>query len=86
MLEWGVGIMGGNVSMSITLDADVTIEVNCCGDEPLLVELVIRRERMVVRVPLPWRVAEVLANHLAVASELAEAEDEGGVDGKDELL
>ena len=72
--------MGGNVSMSITLDADITIEVNCGGDDPLVVEMVIRRERMVVRVPLPWRVAEVLANHLAVASEMVEAGDEG--DGK----
>ena len=70
--------MSGNISMSITLDADITIEINHSNDEPMVVEMVLRRERCAaVRVPLPWRVAEILAGHLGVAAELAEeAEDE----------
>ncbi len=74
------------ISMSITLDADITIEINHSNDEPLLVEMVVRRERCAaVRVPLPWRVADILAGHLGVASEMAEeAEDEDEDEDKDE--
>ena len=69
------------ISMSITLDADITLEINHSNDEPLIVELVIRRERCAaVRVPLPWRVAEILAGHLGVASELAEEAEDGDED------
>ena len=66
------------ISLTITPDADVTLEVNHGNDEPLIVERVIRRERCAaVRVPLPGKVAEILAAHLNLASELAEeAEDE----------
>ena len=72
------------ISMSITLDADITLEINHSNDEPLIVELVIRRERCAaVRVPLPWRVAEILAGHLGVAAEMAEEAEDGDKD-KDE--
>ncbi len=74
------------ISMSITLDADITIEINHSNDEPLFVEMVVRRERCAaVRVPLPWRVAEILAGHLGVAAEMAEeAEDDDEDDDDDE--
>ena len=73
--------MSGNISMSITLDADITIEINHSNDEPLVVEMVVRRERCAaVRVPLPWRVAEILAGHLSVAAELAEEVEDGDKD------
>ena len=69
------------ISMSITLDADIALEINHSNDEPLIVELVIRRERCAaVRVPLPWRVAEVLAGHLGVAAEMAEEAEDGDKD------
>ena len=69
------------ISMSITLDADITLEINHSNDEPLIVELVIRRERCAaVRVPLPWRVAEILAGHLGVAAEMAEEAEDGDKD------
>ena len=74
------------ISMSITLDADTTLETNHSNDEPLIVELVIRRERCAaVRVPLPWKVAEILSAHLNLASELAEEAEDGDEDeDKDE--
>ena len=74
------------ISMSITLDADITVEINHSNDEPLVVEMVLRRERCAaVRVPLPWRVAEILAGHLGVAAEMAEeAEDDDEDDDDDE--
>ena len=69
------------ISMSITLDADIALEINHSNDEPLIVELVIRRERCAaVRVPLPWRVAEILAGHLGVAAEMAEEAEDGDKD------
>ena len=73
------------ISMSITLDSDITIEINHNNDEPLIVELVIRRERCAaVRVPLPWRVAEILAGHLGVAAEMAEEAEDGDEDEDEE--
>ena len=73
------------ISMSITLDADINLEVNHSNDEPLIVELVIRRERCAaVRVPLPWRVAEILAGHLGVAAEMAEEAEDGDEDEDEE--
>ena len=69
------------ISLTITPDADITLEVNHSNDEPLIVELVIRRERCAaVRVPLPWKVAEILAAHLNLASELAEEAEDGDED------
>ena len=69
------------ISLTITPDADITLEVNHSNDEPLIVELVIRRERCAaVRVPLPWTVAEILAAHLNLASELAEEAEDGDED------
>ena len=73
------------ISMSITLDADINLEINHSNDEPLIVELVIRRERCAaVRVPLPWRVAEILAGHLGVAAEMAEEAEDGDEDEDEE--
>ena len=73
------------ISMSITLNADITLETNHSNDEPLIVELVIRRERCAaVRVPLPWRVAEILAGHLGVAAEMAEEAEDGDEDEDEE--
>ncbi len=73
------------ISMSITLDADITIEINHSNDEPVFVEMVVRRERCAaVRVPLPWRVAEILAGHLGVAAEMAEEAEDDDEDDDDE--
>ncbi len=73
------------ISMSITLDADITIEINHSNDEPLLVEMVVRRERCAaVRVPLPWRVAEILAGHLGAAAEMAEEAEEAEDNDEDD--
>ena len=73
------------ISMSITLDADITLEINHSNDEPLIVELVIRRERCAaVRVPLSWKVAEILSAHLNLASELAEEAEDGDKDEDEE--
>ena len=73
------------ISMSITLDADTTLETNHSNDEPLFVELVVRRERCAaVRVPLPWKVAEILAGHLGVAAEMAEEAEDGDKDEDEE--
>ena len=75
------------ISLTITPDADITLEVNHSNDEPLVVELVIRRERCAaVRVPLPWKVAEILSAHLnlGVAAEMAEEAEDGDEDEDEE--
>ena len=73
------------ISLTITPDADITLEVNHSNDEPLIVELVIRRERCAaVRVPLPWKVAEILAAHLNLASELAEEAEDDAEEGEED--